>query len=215
MLTIDLRGNLAVITGASGMLGRVMARTFADCGADLVLHYFRNKEAADLLAGELRRKTGRRVMTVQADITSEEDVARMKNDVIAKFGVPDILVHNAVVQYERKSVLEQPLADFKSQFDSCVMQTVLMTKAFVPEMIARGNGGRIVVINTESIRSRRAGRSPKTTAAIIPRRSRITKRPCRSDAAEQMKKSRRCVHFLHLRSHPSRPVPIFRFRAAE
>ncbi len=149
MLSIDLRGNLAVITGASGMLGRVMARTFADCGADLVLHYYRNKEEADLLAGELRRKTGRRVMTVQADITSEEDVARMKNDVIAKFGVPDILVHNAVVQYERKSVLEQPLEDFNSQFDSCVMQTVLMTKAFVPEMIARGNGGRIVVINTE------------------------------------------------------------------
>ena len=149
MLTIDLRGNLAVITGASGMLGRVMARTFADCGADLVLHYFRNKDEADMLAGELRRKTGRRVMTVQADITSAEDVERMKNDVIAKFGVPDILVHNAVVQYERKSVLEQPLADFASQFDSCVMQTVHMTKAFVPEMIARGNGGRIVVINTE------------------------------------------------------------------
>ncbi len=42
MLSIDLRGNLAVITGASGMLGRVMARTFADCGADLVLHYYRN-----------------------------------------------------------------------------------------------------------------------------------------------------------------------------
>lgn len=149
MLTIDLRGNLAVITGASGMLGRVIARTFADCGADLVLHYFQNKDEADLLAGELRRKTGRRVMTVQADITSAEDVARMKNDVVAKFGVPDILVHNAVVQYERKSVLEQPLADFASQFDSCVMQTVHMTKAFVPEMIARGNGGRIVVINTE------------------------------------------------------------------
>ena len=149
MLSIDLRGNLAVITGASGMLGRVMARTFADCGADLVLHYFRNKEEADALAGELRRKTGRRVMTVQADITSAEDVARMKNDVIAKFGVPDILVHNAVVQYERKSVLEQPLEDFVSQFDSCVMQTVHMTKAFVPEMIARGNGGRIVVISTE------------------------------------------------------------------
>ncbi|MBP0967306.1 MAG: SDR family NAD(P)-dependent oxidoreductase, partial [Oscillospiraceae bacterium] len=83
MLSIDLRGNLAVITGASGMLGRVMARTFADCGADLVLHYFRNKDEADLLAGELRRKTGRRVMTVQADITSAEDVERMKNDVIA------------------------------------------------------------------------------------------------------------------------------------
>lgn len=149
MLTIDLRGNLAVITGASGMLGRVIARTFADCGADLVLHYYRNKDEADMLAGELRRKTGRRVMTVQGDLTSAEDVARMKDEITAKIGVPDILVHNAVIQYERKSVLEQPLADFESQFGSCVMQTVHMTKAFVPDMIARGNGGRIVVINSE------------------------------------------------------------------
>ncbi|MBQ6042324.1 MAG: SDR family oxidoreductase [Oscillospiraceae bacterium] len=149
MLTIDLRGNLAVITGASGMLGRVIARTFADCGADLVLHYYHNKDEADMLAGELRRKTGRRVMTVQGDLTSAEDVARMKDEITAKIGVPDILVHNAVIQYERKSVLEQPLADFESQFGSCVMQTVHMTKAFVPDMIARGNGGRIVVINSE------------------------------------------------------------------
>lgn len=149
MLTIDLRGNLAVITGASGMLGRVIARTFADCGADLVLHYYHNKDEADILAGELRRKTGRRVLTVQGDLTSAEDAAHMKDEVTAKIGVPDILVHNAVIKYERKSVLEQPIADFESQFGSCVMQTVHMTKAFVPEMIARGNGGRIVVINSE------------------------------------------------------------------
>ena len=109
MLTIDLRGHLAVITGASGMLGRVMARTFADCGADLVLHYFHGKDEAETLAGELRRKTGRRVMTVQADVTSAEDIARMKTEVVQRMGVPDILVHNAVIQYEQKPVLEQRL----------------------------------------------------------------------------------------------------------
>ena len=150
MLTIDLRGHLALITGASGMLGRVMARTFADCGADLVLHYHQNKKEADILAVELRRSTGRRVITVQADITKAEDVQRMKQEVAAsKIGTPDILIHNAVIQYEWKPVIEQPLADFDSQYLSCVMQTVHMTKAFVPDMIARGNGGRIVVINTE------------------------------------------------------------------
>ena len=150
MLSIDLRGHLALITGASGMLGRVIARTFADCGADLVLHYHRNKHDADMLAVELRRNTGRRVMTVQADITNPEDVARMKQDIAAaKIGVPDILVHNAVIQYEWKPVIDQPLADFDSQYNSCVMQTVHMVKSFVPDIIAKGSGGRIVVINTE------------------------------------------------------------------
>ena len=149
MLTIDLRGHLAVITGASGMLGRVIARTFADCGADLVLHYFHGKDEVEALAGELRRKTGRRVMTVQADITSAEDVQRMKQEVTGRIGVPDILVHNAVIQYDRKPIIEQDLAAFDSQYQSCVMQTVHMTQAFVPEIIAKGNGGRIVVINTE------------------------------------------------------------------
>lgn len=150
MLTIDLRGHLALITGASGMLGRVIARTFADCGADLVLHYHSNKQETDLLAEQLRRSTGRRVMAVQADITSAADILRMKQEIAAaKIGVPDILVHNAVIQYEWKSVLEQPLDDFDSQYRSCIMQTVHMTKAFVPDMIAKGAGGRIVVINTE------------------------------------------------------------------
>ncbi len=149
MLTIDLRGHLAVITGASGMLGRVIARTFADCGADLVLHYFHGKDEAEALAGELRRKTGRRVMTVQADITSAEDVQRMKQEITGRIGVPDILVHNAVIQYDRKPVIEQDLTAFDSQYQSCVMQTVHMTQAFVPDIIAKGNGGRIVVINTE------------------------------------------------------------------
>lgn len=150
MLTIDLRGHLAVITGASGMLGRVMAQTFADCGADLVLHYFHNKAEADLLAVNLRRQTGRRVIAVQADITKPEEVQRMKQEIAAaKIGTPDILIHNAVIQYEQKPLLEQPLEDFDSQYQSCVMQTVHMTKAFVPDMIAKGAGGRIVVINTE------------------------------------------------------------------
>lgn len=150
MLTIDLRGHTALITGASGMLGRVMARTFAECGADLILHYYHNKEEAVTLGNTLRSKTGRRVLTVQADITDADAVQKMRDTVAASsVGMPDILVHNAVIQYEWKPIIEQPLFDFDSQYQSCVMQTVHMTKAFVPEMIARGNGGRIVVINTE------------------------------------------------------------------
>ena len=46
MLPIDLTGKIAVVTGASGQLGRVLARTLARCGADVALHYFRHPDAA-------------------------------------------------------------------------------------------------------------------------------------------------------------------------
>jgi len=93
MLQIDLHGHIAVITGASGMLGRVMARNFAHCGADLALHYFHGEEQANRLAEELRAETGRRIITVGADITKSEDVRRMHEQVKAQLGVADILVH--------------------------------------------------------------------------------------------------------------------------
>lgn len=150
MLSIDLRGHTALITGASGMLGRVIASVFADCGANLILHYHKNKDEAVTLGNTLRSKTGRRILTVQADITNAASVLAMR-DVVASssVGMPDLLVHNAVIQYDWKSVLQQPLTDFDSQYQSCVMQTVHMVQAFVPEIISRGEGGRIVVINSE------------------------------------------------------------------
>jgi len=72
----------------------------------------------------------------------------MRDAVTAELGHPDILVNNAVIQYQWTTVLEQAVEDYEGQFRSCVLQTVLMAKAFVPAMIER-NYGRIVVTNTE------------------------------------------------------------------
>ncbi len=147
MLKIDLSGKLALVTGASGELGSVIARTLAECGADVVLHYCRNAERAQRAAKAVEA-AGRRAFLVQCDVTDFEDVQRMQNIVSEQCGTVDLLVANAVIQYEWKSILEQPLQDFQSQFDSCVMQTVHLAKAFLPAMIEK-NYGRIVAINTE------------------------------------------------------------------
>jgi 3-oxoacyl-[acyl-carrier protein] reductase len=61
---------------------------------------------------------------------------------------PDIVITNAVIQYDWKSVLEQPLEDFAGQYRSCVAQNVLMAQVFCPPMIDKG-WGRIIAINTE------------------------------------------------------------------
>jgi 3-oxoacyl-[acyl-carrier protein] reductase len=65
-----------------------------------------------------------------------------------QLGPVDILVNNAVIQYRWRSVLEQPVSDYESQFRSCVAHNVLMAQAFVPGMVERG-WGRVIGISTE------------------------------------------------------------------
>lgn len=162
MLTLNLNGSIALVTGGSGELGRVMCRTLADCGADIAIHYHSNAQQAESLAAEIRA-LGRRAVTVQADITDRASVFAMQQTVQSALGAPDILVHNAVIQYEWKSVLEQPAEDYDSQYRSCVMQSVYMAQAFVPQMIER-KAGRIVVINTECAALAEANCSAYTAA---------------------------------------------------
>ena len=147
MITIDLTGKTALVTGASGQLGRVMARTLAQAGANVILHYHSNRENAEHFAEEIR-KLGVKTMTVSADVGDTESVFRMR-DKLAEAGMtPNIIVDSAVVQYDWTDVLSQPVEDYESQFRSCVMQNVNMAKAFLPAMKERG-WGRMIGINTE------------------------------------------------------------------
>jgi 3-oxoacyl-[acyl-carrier protein] reductase len=147
-MQIDLSGKIALVTGGAGQLGRVMVRTLAECGSDVVIHYRNSVAKAEELKHELE-SLGRRALTVQADITDQDSIFAMRDAVQNHFGtLPHIIVANAVEQYKWVSILEQSLADYESQFQSCVMQSVYLAKAFAPAMIER-QGGRIIGINTE------------------------------------------------------------------
>jgi 3-oxoacyl-[acyl-carrier protein] reductase len=146
-LSIDLAGHLAIVTGGTGQLGRVMVRTLAGCGAGVVVHYHRDAAMAQSLLEEIRA-LGVSGMAVQADVTLQADVQRMKTEVLAKLGAPDIIVNNAVIQYQWVNVLEQSATDYEGQFRSTVLHNVLMAQAFVPAMIQKG-WGRVIGINTE------------------------------------------------------------------
>jgi 3-oxoacyl-[acyl-carrier protein] reductase len=146
-LPIDLTGRIALVTGGSGELGRVICRTLALAGADVAVHYHANRERAESLAEELRG-LGRRACCVRADVGVEAEVHAMRDAVTAELGAPEIVVCNAVHQYAWTSVLNQPLADFESQWRTCVAQAVLMAQAFIPGMIP-GRRGRFIAMNTE------------------------------------------------------------------
>jgi 3-oxoacyl-[acyl-carrier protein] reductase len=147
MIAIDLTGKTALVTGATGQLGRVMVRTLAEAGADVAIHYHGHAAKAHELA-ETLQGMGRKTLAVQGDVTRKTDVERMRETVLGGLRPPDIIVNNAVIQYDWKPVLEQDETDYESQFRSCVMQNVHMVKTFVPDMIASG-WGRVIGINTE------------------------------------------------------------------
>ncbi|MCR8659607.1 SDR family NAD(P)-dependent oxidoreductase [Paenibacillus endoradicis] len=146
-MNLDLTGQTALVTGATGDLGRVIVNTLAACGANIIIHYHSNEQKAIQLQDDIKQ-LGRKAMIIKANITQEEDIQAMYKAATEEMGDIHIVVANAVIQYEWTSVLEQAAADFQSQFDSCVMQSVFLAKSFIPAMIERGSG-RFIGINTE------------------------------------------------------------------
>ena len=148
MLTLDLTGKIAVVTGATGQLGRVMARTLAGCGADIALHYHKNAEKAAELKAEIEGM-GRRAVAVQADVCDKNSVLALRDAVTGALGTAQIIVNNAVSPSPWTSVLEQSVESYETQFQSSVLHNVLMAQAFVPGMMEAGQGGRVIGISTE------------------------------------------------------------------
>lgn len=148
MLSCDLRGKTVLLTGSTGQLGRVMAATLADCGANMILSYYSNTEKAEELKAKIEKESGVKVYLCKCDVCEYDEVIAMRDDIKANFIEPDIIVDCAVIQYSWTTVLNQPIEDYESQFRSCVLHNVNMAKAFVPHMIDQ-NYGRVIGINTE------------------------------------------------------------------
>ncbi|MFP4165167.1 MAG: SDR family NAD(P)-dependent oxidoreductase [Chitinispirillaceae bacterium] len=146
-VNIDLKGKRVLVTGATGELGRVIVRTCALCGADVAIHFYKNREMAGKLVEEVRAKGGR-AEAFQADVTDHDQIQAMKDHFCSTLGAPQIIVNNAVIQYQWRPLLEQDLSDYESQFRSCIMHNVSMVKAFVPEMIG-DEFGRVISVNSE------------------------------------------------------------------
>jgi 3-oxoacyl-[acyl-carrier protein] reductase len=94
MVSIDLKGKVALVTGASRGLGRATAILLAQAGAKVVVHYVRDRVAARSCVRECE-SAGREAIAIRADMASSADVRRMFKAGFDKFGRLDILVANA------------------------------------------------------------------------------------------------------------------------
>lgn len=142
---IDLTGRTAVLIGASGGLGEAMAHALAGAGANLAL-VARDRAKLDALASALDRYPVE-VASFSADLVDEDQVARLADEVNARFSHPQILINSAGTNL-RKNLVDYTLAEFRGVVDSSLISTFLACRAFVPGMMGGGYGR---VINMASM----------------------------------------------------------------
>jgi 3-oxoacyl-[acyl-carrier protein] reductase len=145
----DLRGHIALVTGASRGIGAAVAVALAEAGAAVVVNYRKRAEDAEAVVAAITAKGGR-AMAVAADVSQATAVTAMVEQVAAAFGPIDILVNNAGIAIVR-SVDELTEDDFDRTILVNLKSAFLCTQAVLPAMRAR-KWGRIVNITSGAAR---------------------------------------------------------------
>src|SRR6202166_2257132 len=90
----ELKGKVAIVTGASKGIGAGIAKGLGAAGAAVVVNYASSKEGADRVVAEITSKGGKAV-AVQGDVSKATDVRRLFAETKRTFGAPNVLVNNA------------------------------------------------------------------------------------------------------------------------
>lgn len=142
-----LDGKVAIVSGAAQGLGEAYARALSENGAQVLA--FDVQDTISAVAGEIESATGNKVLGVVADVSKRADVERVVASAVETFGGLDILVNNAGAwrQTPVDSSWEQALEDWDFIMDTNLKGVVMLSRACVPHLQARG-GGDIVNIST-------------------------------------------------------------------
>ncbi len=148
MRLFDLTGKVAVVSGASAGLGADAALAYAQAGADVAL-LARRIEKLEAVKAEIE-KTGRKVIAVPCDVTSEESVKTAVEAVLKEFGRVDILLNNAGVAV-RGGVDTLSVEDWDKSFNTNVRGMYLMAKYIVPGMKERQYGKIVNIASVNAV----------------------------------------------------------------
>ncbi|MEL6855858.1 MAG: glucose 1-dehydrogenase [Cyanobacteria bacterium J06607_13] len=150
-----LKGKNVLITGASSGIGKAISIRFAAEGAHVAVNYYRGETEAEETVKEMRTASADagiaagslKDMTVQADVSKEDNVAAMFEQVIATLGGIDILINNAGMQIQGASH-EIPLDKFDKMIDINMRGAFLCCRQAITHFLQNGGG---VIVNDSSV----------------------------------------------------------------
>src|SRR5579864_6613953 len=144
----DLKGKVAVVTGASKGIGAGIARALGAAGAAVVVNYASDKAGAEKAVADIKAKGGQAI-AVKGDVSKQADVKKLFDETRKSFGKLDVLVNNAGV-YKFAPIEETSEAEYQRQFGTNVLGPLLATREALPLFGSEGGS----VINISSIVSR-------------------------------------------------------------
>jgi NAD(P)-dependent dehydrogenase (short-subunit alcohol dehydrogenase family) len=158
---MSLNNRVAVITGATGTLGKVVAGMLAQSGVRLAL-FSLNQNRLDKLAGELKLPADR-YLTAAVNFRDPQETQRAHTLTIEKFGRVDILLNFIGGWTGGKSVVEFEPNEFDEMLQQHLWTTLHLAQAFIPGFLAQG-WGRLVVISSPTAAFPLANSAPYSIA---------------------------------------------------
>lgn len=143
---MDLTNQKILVTGGSQGIGRGTALELARAGADVAVNYRSSQAEAESIAKEIR-DLGCRAMLVQGDVSSQETVQKMIDDVVREWGELNGLVSNAAYS-DRKLMVEADMVGFEKTIDVSMWGAFYAVRAAAQQFIKQGQGGVITVLSS-------------------------------------------------------------------
>ncbi len=148
-----LQGKIALISGGDSGIGKAVAILFAKEGADVAIMYLNEHEDAEDTAKKVG-EYGRQCLLLAGNIAEEKTSVDAVAKVIEKFGRIDILVNNAAIHYEQKSLEDISTEQLMETFSTNIFSMFWLTKAALPHL-KKGSS----IINTTSVTAYRGSES--------------------------------------------------------
>jgi len=150
MLSIDLRGRRALVTGGNSGIGAEVCRVLGAAGADVAINYLVHPDEAEQVAEDVR-KSGSKALTLQADISDPDQVAALFAAIDGNWGGIDIVVNNAGMDGAPALSWEVDLARWRKVIEVNLIGAFLVSRAALKRMVAHKSG---VIVNMSSVHER-------------------------------------------------------------
>lgn len=141
-----LQGKVAIITGAATGIGRAMAIALAGEGAAVTIDYVGKPDAANEVVSTIEQAGGK-ALAVEADVSQAGQVQSLVAQTVGAFGKLDVLINNAGIE-EKHPFLEMPFEAWTKIIAVNLTGPWLGSQEAAKQMVAQGNGGRIINISS-------------------------------------------------------------------
>ena len=145
-LSTLLQGKVAIVTGGNSGIGKSIVEYLAELGAKVVIDYRSHPESTEALEQEIGAYGGSSY-GVQADVSQLDELQRLVDLTVAKYGRLDVMVNNAGIE-TRTSILTTTPDNFDKVLDVNLRSVFFATQFAAKQMIAQGGGGRIINISS-------------------------------------------------------------------